>query len=186
MARSPQEMLESISRNLPEQTGKTLDEWLLLLREQPLERHGERVEWLIGEHGLTRGYAGAIAWKAAADEVPPEELVNRQYAGEKQQLRGIYECLVKVVIDLGGIVEPRSTYVAFTNDRQFAIARATTSSRVDVGLVLPGHVANERLAEAPSFGSGRITHRVGVTAVEEIDDELRAWLGEAFAAAVPQ
>jgi hypothetical protein len=182
MARSPQEMIDSIARQLPEKTGKTLDEWVALLKEQPFEKHGERVKWLIAEHGVTRGYAGAIAWKAGGDEVSPEEMVDRQYAG-KEAVRPIYECLVNVVRDLGGIVEPRTTYVAFANDRQFALARASTRTRVDVGLVLPGHEPGERLQAAGSFGSGRITHRVGVSSVEEVDDELKAWLAEAFAAA---
>src|SRR3954470_12226974 len=119
MARSPQDMLASIERNLPEKTGKTLDEWLALVKEQPFEKHGERVKWLMSEHGLTRGYAGAVAWKAGADEASPEQLVDRQYAG-KESLRPIYDRLVRAVLDLGGIVEPRTTYVAFTSDRQFA------------------------------------------------------------------
>ncbi len=185
MSRSPQEMTELIARKLPEQTGKSLDEWLGVLRVQPFETHRERVEWLISEHGLPHGYAGAIAWKAGADEVPPEDLVDRQFAG-KEAMRPVYECLVKLVIDLGGIVEPRNTYVAFIHDRQFALARASTRTRVDVGLVLPGTETSERLQDAASFGSARITHKVGVGSLDQIDDELKAWLAQAFAAAAPQ
>jgi hypothetical protein len=178
-------MIASIERLMPEKTGKTLAEWVALVKEQPFEKHGERVKWLMAEHGLTRSYAGAVAWKAGSDEVSPEELVDRQYAG-KESLRPIYERLVRVVVDLGGIVEPRTTYVTFTNDRQFAVAQASTKTRVDVGLVLKGRAATERLREAGSFGSGNVTHRVGLTSVEEVDDGLKEWLAEAFAAAGPR
>jgi hypothetical protein len=183
MPRTPQEMTESIARNLPEKTGKTLDQWLELLRAEPFEKHGERVKWLMAEHGLTRGYAGAIAWKAGADEVSPEEMVDRQYAGDRAELRPIYERLVAAVIDIGGIVEPRNTYVAFTNDRQFALAQASARTRLDLGLALGSADPTERLKAAGSFGSDRITHKVELAAPGDVDDEVKAWLAEAFGAA---
>ncbi len=91
-----------------------------------------------------------------------------------------------VIPDLGSSVEPRNTYVAFTNDVQFALAQASTRTRVDVGLVLAGHEETDRLRPAGSFGSGRITHRVGLISPDDVDGELRAWLGEACGAAARQ
>ena len=39
---------------------------------------------------------------------------------------------------------------------------------------------SDRLADARSFGSGNITHRVGLAAVEDVDAELEGWLRDAY------
>lgn len=51
---------------------------------------------------------------------------------------------------------------------------------MDVGLRLPGVPSTERLADAGSFGSGSITHRVALAAVEDVDAELEGWLRDAY------
>ena len=116
-------------------------------------------------------------------KTPEDELVDAQYAGEKKALRPLYERLREELESLGDDVqaEPRQTYVAFGRGRQFAMLQPSTKDRVDVGLVLPGVEPNDRLREAGSFGSGGITHRVGLKSEQAIDDDLRAWLLQAYA-----
>jgi hypothetical protein len=45
-----------------------------------------------------------------------------------------------------------------------------------------GLSSNHRLADAGSFGSGSITHRVALAAVEDVDAELEGWLRAAYEA----
>jgi hypothetical protein len=45
---------------------------------------------------------------------------------------------------------------------------------------LPGEPDVDRLRAAGSFGSGRTTHRIALTAPEDVDDEVRGWLRRAF------
>jgi hypothetical protein len=172
-------MRDSIARNMQKKTGRSLEEWIALVREEGLSAHGPIVKWLMSEHGLTRGYAGAVAWSLLSEDVPPETLVDRQYEG-KEPLRPIYERVVEEVQSLGGAVEPRRTYVSFSNGRQFALVQASTKTRVDLGLVLPGTRTTTRLQEAGSFGSGNITHRVALSSPDDVDDRVRAWLQAAF------
>jgi hypothetical protein len=136
----------------------------------------------MSEHGFTHGYAGAVAASVNYEDVSPAEMVDRQYEG-KETLRPIYERVLREVEALGGAVEPRQTYVAFTNGRQFALAQPSTKTRVDLGLVLPDTPPTMRLREASSFGSGRITHRVALAAPDDVDDEVRRWLADACARA---
>jgi predicted transport protein len=116
---------------------------------------------------------------------PQDELVEVQYAGERKALRPLYEALRAELESLGDDVqaEPRHTYVAFTRGREFAMVQASTKNRIDVGLVLPDVVPNDRLHEAGSFGTGPITHRVGLLSDAAIDDDLRAWMLQAYAGA---
>jgi predicted transport protein len=181
-------MRDAILRNLPAKTGRTADQWADLLRAQRLADRKEQVAWLKAQ-GLGTNQAAIVSDYVSRPEVfaerPPEELVDAQYAGEKKALRPLYEQLREELEALGDDVqaEPRQTYVAFTRGRQFALLQPSTKDRIDVGFVLPDVEPNERLREAGSFGSGRITHRVGLKSDAAIDDDLRAWLLQAYAAA---
>jgi hypothetical protein len=51
------------------------------------------VTFLMGEHGLTSGYAGAVAAAVNYEDLAPETTVDRQHEG-KASLRPAYECVV--------------------------------------------------------------------------------------------
>jgi predicted transport protein len=189
MPRTPQEMRDAILRNLPEKTGRSAEDWVdVLRREGPLGKRKDRVEWLKREHGLGNGQASMIVDSLdrpeVFEQVDPRELVDAQYVG-KGELREVYEALVKELLLLGDdvAVEARRSYVAFTRGRQFALAQPTTTTRLDVGLVLPGVEATARLRAAGSFGSGRTSHRVSLGALGDVDAELVGWLRAAYEAA---
>ena len=63
-----------------------------------------------------------------------------------------------------------------------ALIQASTRSRVDLGLRLPGTAAAGRLQEAGSFGSGSTSHRVALSSVEEVDQEIEGWIRQAYEA----
>jgi predicted transport protein len=190
MPRGPEQMMEGIVRNLPERTGRSLQQWIALLDEElPGAPFKQRHEYLIAEHGLGRGQARTIVHLAAYESRPPEEeMVAAQYAGAKAGLRPVYDAVVDTVAALGDDVEisPRKTYVTISRARQFAVVQASTRDRVDLGARLDATAPTERLQAAGSFGSGTITHRVGLGSVADVDDEVRGWLRQAYEAAAPQ
>jgi hypothetical protein len=57
------------------------------------------------------------------------------------------------------------------------------AGRVDVGLVLKGAGATPRLESAAGFNA-LLTHRVRVAGPDEVDEELVAWLRQAYEQAV--
>lgn len=178
---SPQDMRASIERNMLEKTGKPLDHWVGVVRAEGLSGHGPIVKYLMAEHGFTRGYAGAVAWALREETVAPDELVEQQYAG-KEALRPILDA-VRKAIPAAAEEGARKTYVTWSNRRQFALLQPSTKTRADLGLVLEGATATDRLRAAGSFGSGRITHRVALTRPRDVDAEVKRWLRKAFTAA---
>jgi hypothetical protein len=66
--------------------------------------------------------------------------------------------------------------------RTFAVVQASTKSRVDLGLRLPGREPGGRLLPAKTIGNGDCTVRVGVTAVDGVDDEVVDLLDAAWSA----
>jgi hypothetical protein len=185
MAKSPEEGIASLIRNLESQTGKSLATWLATARNSGLAKHKELVAYLKTEHGLTHGYANQIALRSlAADDAPAagsDDLIEAQYSGAKQSMRPVYNALRAAVQAFGSDVEfaPKKAYVSLRRSKQFGLIQPSTATRVDVGLVLKGVAPGERLEAAGSFNA-MVTHRVKVSSAAEVDPELIGWLRQAY------
>jgi hypothetical protein len=182
---TPEEMAASMIQNLPEKTGKDLATWRTVVADSGLEKHGQIVKMLKSEHGVSHGYANLIAHEArrtAASHATDEDLLTTQYAGPKADLTAIRDAILTRVTGFGDDVEvaPKKTYASLRRTRQFAIVQPSTKTRVDVGLNLGSdHPTTDRLEASGSFNA-MVSHRVRVTDVEQVDDELIGWLREAY------
>ena len=181
---TPEEMAAAMKANLREKTGKTLTQWLKVVRASGVEKHGQIVKLLKAEHGMTHGFANVVAHEAlqsSAEHVGPDDLVSRQYGEKKAALRPIYEALIQTVGEFGNDVEiaPKKAYVSLRRSKQFALIQPSTASRVDVGLCMKGEPATARLEESGSFNA-MCSHRVRVSSVEDLDGELYQWLRRAY------
>lgn len=181
--------MASMIANMKEKTGKSLEEWIQILAKAGLAKHGEKVNLLKGEHGLTHGYANMIVHfeKQEAAGGPPaeEDLVAGQYAG-KEGLKPIYEALMAAVRGFGeGLDEsPKKAYVSLRRKKQFALFQPSTASRLDVGINLKGvAVAGSERLEASGSWNAMCSHRVRLTDVSQVDAELVEWLRAAWEAA---
>src|SRR5262249_36326567 len=103
--------------------------------------------------------AAAGAWRdllAADGGGDADELIEGQYA-DRPQLRPVLDAVLAVLPGLGPAVtvQPRKTLVTlFTPRRAFAAVRATTKSRVDLGLRLDDARPRGRLLAAGNVGGG--------------------------------
>jgi predicted transport protein len=180
MAKSPEELLESMKKGLLEKTAHPLDHWADLVRKSGLEKFGDQMKLLKGEHGLTHGYANLVC-QAAKGRLDADEgdLLESQYKG-KEDLRPIYDALVTHASSLGDDVQmaPKKTSVAFRRSKNFAVVTPATRTRIDLGLNLKGLPGTDRLLEEKP--GGMCTHKVRLTSVADVDAELKAWLAEAY------
>ena len=186
MPKSPEEMAASMIANIKERTGRELPEWISIIATTDLAKHGQIVQHLKFEHGVTHGFANLIAHQAraaASGEAPAggASLVDTQYGGAKSGLRPIYEDLVERVRSFGDDVDvaPKKAYVSLRRSKQFALIQPSTKTRVDVGINLKGVDPTERLEPSGSFNS-MCSHRVRVTGGDQVDDELVGWLRSAY------
>jgi hypothetical protein len=185
MAKSPEEMKAAMIAGLRDKTGKSLEEWLKIVRASKRSKHKEFMELLKNEHGLTHGFANLIALQALQSDShtagDTDALVNAQYAGAKAGLRPIYEALLAAVKKFGNDVEdsPKKAYVSLRRHKQFAIFQPSSATRFDVGINLKGVEPTERLEKSGSFNA-MVSHRVRVATLNEIDKELLAWLKRAY------
>lgn len=176
---------QTMINNMPEKTGKSLDEWFIVIAASGHKKHGDMMKLLKGEYGVTHGFANTIAqmYRQQAAGGPPTEadLVANQYDGAKADLKPIYEAVLAAVKGFGQDVEiaPKKSYVSLRRKKQFAIVQPSTKTRVDLGLNLKGVDSTERLQGGVVF-SGMCSHKVAVTSPAEIDAEVIAWLSQAY------
>ncbi len=182
---SPADMMNSVTDSMKERTGKTLEEWVVAVQLtgiDPLDQKAVR-NWLK-EQGVLQNSQWAIAdaaARAAGWERPSVEgYIDSQYQGEKAPLRPIFDALRQIIEGLGEdiTVEGRGGYTPFVRKRQFAAVQASTKTRVDLGLRFR-HSPDSALLSITSL-PGQSTHKIGLTSVEQITDEVRQLIRLAY------
>jgi hypothetical protein len=174
-------------KNLKERTGKTIEEWIAILKKSGPATQKERAAWLKENHGITTNYAMWIAQSAdgqgGADSYDPEGMVEAMFAGPKAGLRPIYDELLKLGFKLGKdvTVTPCATIVPIRRKHVIAQVKPSTRTRIDFGFALGATRATGRLIDTGGYAKkDRITHRIPISSLEEIDDEVKHWLKVAY------
>lgn len=172
--------LQTMINNMPDKTGKSLEDWKKILKAKAFAKHSEGVNFLKKEHGVTHGFANTIVTLSKEENSSDEDLVTNQYKG-KESLFPIYEKLVPIVKSFGNdvTITPKKGSVSVIRKRQFVLIKPATKTRIDLGLKLPNTPTTERLGDSGPFGT-MCTHRVQITSVNNVDEELVSWMQEAY------
>lgn len=172
--------LQTMIDNMPEKTGKSLNEWKSLLKLKSFTKHSEAVNFLKKEHKVTHGFANTIVTLSKEVNTAPADLVKNQYKG-KEDLMPIYENLLSIVESFGKdvTISPKKASVSVIRKKQFALIQPSTKTRIDLGLKIKDKPTTDRLENSGPFGT-MCTHRVKLSEVSQIDNELREWLKEAY------
>ena len=186
-------MVQSWVVSLPVKTGRSLDDWIRLVKKEGPPSEKERSDWLKANHGLGTNTAGWIAGRASGrsleDEDPDaylkaaEGYVSAMFAGKKQGLQPIYDALLKLGMSLGRDVKvcPCKTMIPFYRRHVFAQIKLSSAARIDLGLALEDTPVPARLIDTGGrTKKDRITHRIAISAPAEIDAEVKHWLRFAY------
>lgn len=181
--------------DLPMKTGRSVDEWMAFIHKEGPSLEKERQAWLKSEHGIGANIAAWMAARASggemgiADEDPTayleaaERYVEAMYDGPKAGLKPLYDRLLGIGLGLGPDVKacPCKTMVPLYRNHVFAQLKPTTRTRIDLGLALGDTPATARLIDTGGFAKkDRITHRIPIARVNEIDNEVVHWLTVAY------
>jgi uncharacterized protein DUF5655 len=188
-------MVQKWVAELKGKTGRSVEEWVdLVRRDGPPDNKGRR-EWLTREFGLGTNSAWWLAdraeGKGAEDGDPAEYLraaegyVEAMFGGSKAGLRPVFDRLLDTGLAVADDVKasPGKTIVPLYRRHVFAQIKPTTRTRIDLGLALGKEKARlpKRLIDTGGREKGdRITHRIAVERVEDVDDDLRRWLKRAY------
>lgn len=188
-------MVQKWIADLKEKTGRSLEEWKTFVKKEgPKDEKGQR-EWLKIQHKLGTNSAWWIAASVAgreSEEDSPEKYlaaapgyVDKQYSGKKEALRPIFKELLNLGKSMGSDVKacPCLTMVPLYRRHVFAQIKPTTNSRVDFGFALTHYKGKlpKRLIDTGGLAKkDRITHRIEMTSVDQIDAEVKKWLKTAY------
>ena len=186
-------MVQTAIAKLPEKTGRSLDEWIALIKKSGPNSETARRDWLKKTHKLGTNYAGWLAERAegkGGEDGDPdqylaaaERYVDEMFGGSKAALRPMYDGLLKLGFSMGNDVKacPCKTIVPLYRRHVFAQIKPSTRTRIDLGLALGAAKTPKRLIATGGLEKGdRITHRVEITAPGDIDGEVTRWMKSAY------
>lgn len=185
-------MVQKWIADLRAKSGRSLDEWLVLIQTKGPASEAERRTWLKTNHGLGTNSASWLAERAdgrGEDDDPEKYLaaalvyVDEMFAGKKAGLMPLYEQLLALGLSMGDDVKacPCKTIVPFYRNHVFAQIKPSTATRIDFGLALKDTPGEGRLIDTGGFAKkDRITHRIAITSSADIDREVKSWLKRAY------
>lgn len=193
------EMVEKWVADLKQKTGRSLDEWLKLIRKSGPGDEASSREWLKNEHHQGKNAAAWLVEKAFATPGVPDEdtpegylraapaYVENLYAGGKTGLRPIHDALIRLGRGMGADIKvcPCKTMVPIFRNHVIAQIKPSTRTRIDFGLALGKMIGKKklpaRLIDTGGFAKkDRITHRIALSSTDEIDEFVKSWLKSAY------
>jgi hypothetical protein len=186
-------MVQKWRDSLKDTSGRSLDEWIAFVRKSGPKPYKECRDWLRDNHGFdTYGammlldhvetgkadFASAESYLAAA-----ERYVDAMFTGPKAALRPMYDALLDIGLAIGPGVKacPCKTIVPLYRKHVFAQIKPTTRTRIDMGFALGALPAEGRLIDTGGYAKkDRITHRIPISSIADIDREVRKWMKTAY------
>lgn len=191
------QMLIKWERELQDKTGRTLEQWCRLINKEckRLDRPA-RIAHLKSVHDIGSNTASWLADRSLGDLHPWDsteagylakcpEIVDAQFAGGKAHLRPIGDALLELCRACGPDVgiSPCETIIPAYRNHVFAQVSAPNRKAVRLSLALKGEKFTARLIDTGGTAKkDRLTHRIEVAALDEIDEFVRAALRRAYAA----
>lgn len=179
MDKATQTMIDNLHKN----TGKTLQQWIDIVKRQNFAKHGEIIKYLKDQHEFTHGFANLVAHKAnetdAGSVSNQDDLITKQYQG-KENLKPLFDRVMAEISKFGKDVEiaPKNSYVSLRRKKQFATLNPATKTRFEIGINLKGQEAKGKLeAEKPN---AMCSHKINILDIKDIDNEVLEWIKKAY------
>jgi len=179
---------------LKDKTGRTLEEWSALIRKEGPKEMDQRREWLKSKYKLGTNTAWWLAERADGqptwDESPEAYLaiaptyVDEMFGGARAGLRPIGDALLRLGREVAADMKfcPCKTIIPFYRNHVIAQIKPATNFRVDFGYSLGPEVKfTSRLKDTGGLKKkDRITHKVEITSLSDIDADVKKWLRMAY------
>jgi hypothetical protein len=198
-ARSPYDvhpgvaMVQKWVAELPEKTGRSLEQWAAVVRKLKLADASEKRDWLRAECGLGTNAAwwiveyaeGVNNWDADPETYLKAAVryVDGMFVKRKEWQRPIFDEVVSFARSLGSDVKvcPCQTIVPIYRSRVFAELKPATKSRLELSLALDETPFVAPLRQNPrAKGNDRLRHQIAITGPTDFDATARKWLKAAY------
>lgn len=177
MALSAAQMQEAVIKNLPEKTGKTLEEWIGIARSLNLSKNSEILQKLRQDYGLGHVQAQTVVWRMEGDK-PYIETKGYEERIFKNTFT-LYSELKDLILNLSDevTIRPCKTYIPFYRKKQFAIITEKKGELV-LGLNLDP-IKFQELQKADNLGGSDRINKMIIVSRENLKT-LKNYIKEAY------
>lgn len=181
MAKTSGEFEQEFIQTVKEKTGKTLEQWLPVLKKAGLSKQMEITNWLKTEHKLNHLQASLLAGLYLNNGEPVYQnetaLLDSQFA-KCEEMRPLYNAVSEKI--LNGFPDskliPKKTYLSFTATREFA-AITIKPKEIRLGMDLGDMAFTETLQKSKLSGPmPRISHMIILTNINQFDKTVNEYL----------
>ena len=107
--------------------------------------------------------------------------VDAFFAGKDVQARELFDAYVSFLRGIGDfVVDPNKTRIAFQNRGRFATVQRVRRDGLVIGFWLKRPVDNARFLRVERIPPNNYVYSLLLRGPEDLDDELRSWLREAY------
>jgi hypothetical protein len=178
-----QKWFASIKANLERETGKTLGEWVEIVRRECKEtKPRARTDWLKATYGIGQNRAAAIFGVAFPSTMGWDDADGlRAGLWRDPASAAILDAVEAAVADFPGMVMgQRKGFTAWSRKAQFAALKPVKGGAAILGLAVEPD-ASLRLLEPKNEGwSERLKAKTTLASPAEVDDDLKALLRAAW------
>lgn len=175
----------SARASLESETGRTLEDWIVIARTCPETKPMARIAWMKAHHGLGMNRANIImtaAFPTGSAWDAPEKL--RASVWKDPAATAIFEAVEAAAKALDNVVTgQRKSFTGFSREFQFAAARPLKGGILVLGLAVDPASSPRLSGPLPKDGwSERLKSRIELSSAGEFDAELiglmrQAWEG---------
>lgn len=185
MAKTSGEIEKEFIDTAKDKTGKTLQDWLKLVKSSGIEKRNDILEWLKKGHGLNHLQAQLITGIYLNNGNPvyinESALLENQFA-KCPDMRFVFDSISEKIISSfqGTQLIPKKTYLSFTAVREFA-AINVKPKEIRLGLDLGDEPFSETLKKSKLTGPmPRISHMLILTELKDLNKNAMALLTKSY------
>lgn len=185
MAKTSGEIEKEFIDTAKDKTGKTLQDWLKLVKSSGIEKRNDILDWLKKGHGLNHLQAQLITGIYLNNGNPvyinESALLENQFA-KCPDMRFVFDRISEKIISSfqGTQLIPKKTYLSFTAVREFA-AINVKPKEIRLGLDLGDEPFSETLKKSKLTGPmPRISHMLILTELKDLNKNAMALLTKSY------
>jgi len=177
MAKTSGEFEQEFIQTAKEKTGKTLEQWLPVVKKSGLSKQMEITTWLKAEHRMNHLQASLLAGLYLNNGKPVYQnetsLLDNQFA-KCEEMRPLYNAISEKILKEFPDTQliPKKTYLSFTATREFA-AINIKPKEIRLGIDLGDIAFTETLQKSKLSGPmPRISHMIVLTDINQFDKKV--------------
>lgn len=185
MAKTSGEFEQEFIQTAKEKTGKTLKQWLPVVKAAGLTKQMEITNWLKAEHKLNHLQAQLLAGLFLNNGKPVYQnegtLLENQFA-KCEAMRPLFDAVSKKILSLFPDAQliPKKTYLSYTATREIAAINIKTNE-LRIGMDLGETAFTETLQKSKLSGPmPRMSHMVIITDIKQFDKQLIEYLQSSY------